>query len=293
MRGDLSKALLVVVAVTVTLGPAGCGPQLITSLPAPPPEKRATGPVALVMPNAPPDVRIQQPGFVNRGSTRMSESFDRRFVTATQAPVGPPAPPPPALSGLVMLGAGGLATRGAAGAGVGLGVGPGIGIGLGLVTGAIVVDAVKSTVAVLNAFADTRITEAFANGILEAGQSRRILPPSVEQPDTGTPRADFLLELESLRVSLVSDDTSIWSPDLPLRVEVRAKLVRESDREELSYWSWEHKGPTTSLANWGQDNAQSFRVEFGRALRALAVRVVDDVAPDPAQTSASEAKGAR
>jgi hypothetical protein len=290
MRGDLSKALALIVSALVTVGSTGCGSRLITSLPEPPPKARATGPVALVMPNAPPGVRIQQPGFANRGSTKMSESFDRRYVTATQAPLGPPAPPPAALSGLVLIGAGGLATRGAAAAGVGLGVGLGLGIGLGLVTGAIVVDSAKNTVAVLNAFADMRITEALASGIVEAGRSRQVLPPIVDRPDTATPAADFLLVLERVEVSLVSDDTSIWSPDLPLRMEVRAKLVRESDSEELSYWSWEHKGPMTSLANWGQDSAQPFRVELERALRTLAVRIVNDVAPDPAQTSAAEGK---
>ncbi len=65
-------------------------------------------------------------------------------------------------------------------------------------------------------------------------------------------------------------------------------LVRESDSEELAYWSWEHKGPTTSLANWGQDDAQLFRVALERALQAIALRAVNDAAPEPVQTSAGE-----
>lgn len=284
MRGDLSKALAVIVLVSITLGCVGCGPQLITSLPAPP-KKRATGPVALVMPNATPEVRIQQPGFENRGSTKMSESFYRRYVTATQAPVGPPAPPPAALSGLVFTGTAGLASRGPGAAGVGLGAGLGSGIGLGLVMGTIVVDSARSTVAVLNAFADTRVHEALANAIADAGQSRRVLAPVTELPDPAAPRPEFLLALESVKISLVSDDPTYWSPDLPLRVELRAKLIRESDSEELEYWSWEHKGPITSLTNWGQNSAQPFREELDRAIRALAVRVVEDVAPGPAQAS--------
>jgi len=293
MRGDPSKALALVL-VLATLGSTGCGPRLITSLPEPPPKKRATGPVALVMPNTPPGVKIQQPGFENRGSTRMSESFYRRYVTATQAPVGPPAGPPPEFTALVGFGAAALAGRGPGAGAAGAGVGIGLALGLGLVMGTIVVDSAKSTVAVLNAFADMRIKEALASGIVEVGQSRRILPPIGDQSEAATPVAEFLLVLERIEVSLVADDPSVWSPDLPLRVEVRAKLVRESDSEELEYWSWIHSGPTTSLIRWGQDSAQPFREELERALRALAVRVVDDVAPGPAQAStAGEKVGAR
>src|SRR5262245_56189704 len=195
MRGDPSKALALVL-VLATLGSTGCGPRLITSLPEPPPKKRATGPVALVMPNTPPGVKIQQPGFENRGSTRMSESFYRRYVTATQAPVGPPAGPPPEFPALVGFGAAALAGRGP-----GAGVGIGLALGLGLVMGTIVVDSAKSTVAVLNAFADMRIKEALASGIVEVGQSRRILPPIGDQSEAATPVAEFLLVLERIEVS--------------------------------------------------------------------------------------------
>jgi hypothetical protein len=75
----------------------------------------------------------------------------------------------------------------------------------------------------------------------------------------------------------------------PRRTPVAAADARRSgNSEELAYWSWEHKGPTASLANWGQDDAQLFRAELERALQAIALRAVNDAAPDPVQTSAGE-----
>jgi len=87
---------------------------------------------------------------------------------------------------------------------------------------------------------------------------------------------------------LVSDATIAWSPDLQLRVAVGGTLVRASDWHELAYWSWEHRGPTASLAEWSRDDARLVRAELDRALRALASRVVADVAPEVTPTYPDE-----
>jgi hypothetical protein len=241
----------------------------------------------LVMPDAAASARIQQPGFVDRDRSVMKgQSFERAFVTGTQVSRSRPLDFTEVVAGSTILGW--TVGRSPASAAAGLGVGLGVGLGLGLVTGAIVVEARHSTAAVLRAFGEMPVAEVLVNDILEVGRSYRVLPPIEDRPDTGAPAVDTFLELESPRVSLTSDDITVWSPDLQLRLAVGAKLVRASDREELAHWSWEHKGPAASLSDWSQDDAHLFRMELDRALRAIALQAIKDVAPDPVQAHAGE-----
>ena len=293
-RRAVSAALVTLVAY----GPLGCAHRpLITSLP-PVVMEKPPGTVALMISNAAPSARIQQPGFVNRtvgtGTTRMARRGDDveigRSVMTSEGPFTSEPTNLFALSpGLERLVRAGVTNSG------GHPVVLGAAVGVGLVVGAaslaldlLNADAAHESQTVLRAFDDARVSEALVDKLLEAGRSYRILPPIVEQPDAATPTVDTFVGLETLRVLLVSDDTRIWSPKLQLRVAVGGTLVRASDWHELAYWSWEHRGPTAGLAEWSRDDARLFRAELDRALGALAVRAITDVGPDPVQTSAAE-----
>lgn len=268
LRGGLSSVVRAVVAVLVALASTGCvsGPPLITSLPPlPPSETPPAGTVMLVMSDD-ASARIQEQGLVGAGGGR------GLFL-------GVPVVVP-------VRGVTHSPSAAAAAVGVGVGVGIGVELGIVLVDAALRYNAQKNTATVLRAFDDMRVAEALVDKILEAGHSYRILPPTVADPDTGTPDVDTFLELERPQVSLTSNDTTVSIPDLHLRVAVSAKLARASDTEELARWSWEHRGPTVSLSKWGEDDAHLFRTELERALGTIGSRAVIDIAPDPVQTLA-------
>lgn len=280
-RGDLSGAGRAVVVVLLALTYTRCAssPPLITSLP-PPQEKPPTGTVMPVMTDAAPSAGIQQPGFVGRhdGCVRRvgSECFDRQMVTAFPAPMSTLSTP----SLLLVMTFVGSSVRPPLGAAVG------VPLALGL--GALAVNARQSTRAVLLAFADIRVAETFVDEVLLAGRAYRVVPPIGKSPGTETPTVDTFLELEGPRISLVSDDITVWSPDLQLQVGVFARLLRAPDRKELGRWSWKHVGSTVRLADWSENDARLFRTELETALRAIASQAIKDLAPGPVQTDAGE-----
>jgi hypothetical protein len=237
-----------------------------------PSEKEPAGTVALVLSGADIQATVQPPGIAGPG-----EGAAAGAVLGGTIPV---------MVGFGMLSVAASDARvvvfGLMAAGAGLALSP-VGAAVGAAAGALAApsreETDRSMAALGRALGDARVPEAFLEEILEAGQSYRILPPIVEQPDTPTPSVDAFLELDGPRISLASRDPTDWKPELRLRVTVNARLVRASDWEELRSWTLEHEGPRARLSDWGRDDARLFRVELARALRSLAIQTISVASP--------------
>ena len=262
------RPLAGVLATLLAFGPAGCahrGP-IVPLAPEPKPE---IGTVGLVVASSGPNTgSFQRPGLV--GSAEGAKAGARAGVFA------------PAKAGLVVAIVSASARSGYGVllglmvAAAGLVVAP-VSAGVGAAVGAIVApsrsDVEQSGAALERAVADANLPDALTAWIIEAGGRRPIVPGA----DPAGPMVDTFLEIDTPYVALSSNDPTDWTPELRLRLSVRARLVRASDSEELRTWSWEQEGPKATFVEWGRDDARMLRAELERAGRALAAKVIADL----------------
>jgi hypothetical protein len=257
MRSMHAPAALM--AAILLVGLAGCADRAPIPIAAPEP-KPDRGTVGLTIAQQGPDATFQRPGAVGVGQGAKEGAKTGALVplvpgiavVATGNPYG-----------VLLLGAGAVLAP----------LGAGVGAAIGALTAPSKDKVERSAAALERALADANLSEALTFLIIEAGGQQ----PIVHAADPRGPAIDTLLVLDTPQVSLASNVPTDWRPDLRLRVSLRGKLLRASDREELGAWSWEHIGRKATLFEWSENDARLFRAELEHAGRALAAQVIHDV----------------
>jgi hypothetical protein len=258
--------------------------------PAKPPaetaESLAPRNIALVTTDVAPAGRLQRPAVAGPlEGAKTGAAIGAMAPIMVAATIGTAGRSNSAEAGIVALGifAAGLAVAP---------VGAGLGAGIGAVMAPTRDEADQATVRLERAFSDMPVSKIFVAELRAAGDARGILFTTAARGDWATATADTELEIGPPRVSLAAKPTRElspeWSPGFQLRVVVDVTLVRAAGVDETRRWSWwwTHEGEVAaSFWDWSRDDARMFHSELARALRELALRAVDDLAPPQTQTS--------
>jgi len=258
-----ARALATLMAAVLALELTGCahrGP-IPTLAPEPKPDVGAVG-LAIVQ----PDSTFQRSGVV--GADHGAKEGAKAGAVGSLMPgigvlkVGA-RDPRVAMLGLALLAAGVVIAPAAAG----------VGAAVGALRAPSAGEVERNEETLARALADAGFSDALAYQIMEVGGDR----PIFFGTDPVAPSVDTWLALDAAQILLKSNDPTEWRPDLRLRVSLRGRLLRDSDGVELGAWFWEHEGRKAPLFEWGANDASLFRAELERAVRALAVRVIQDL----------------
>jgi hypothetical protein len=159
----------------------------------------------------------------------------------------------------------------------------------------------RGKAALINAVAQARLPDSIRDGVSRLGLERTghaLVPLTRQGPEMGDRDVDTVLDILICQMRLerrsTSDKLEVWTaldPELALRVDVDARLIRASDGEVLRSKIFEEFGPARTFSAWAAADGQALREGLEEASSHLTVQVADYFfrAPPPA-TETKEAE---
>jgi hypothetical protein len=141
-------------------------------------------------------------------------------------------------------------------------------------------DTAQEEAAIKKAFEQALIQHTLPDDIVRtardsAGQLIQVFDSKAERD------ADTILKIESVAHGLIGGgsrhEEMPKTKGLIFYMTARVRLIQQATEKELYSRQIEHLGRTMPLADWGANDAQRLREEFGLASRELAEKIVDTV----------------
>ncbi len=155
---------------------------------------------------------------------------------------------------------------------------------IGWLNGVTEVDSARFQAAITNAWSQLRPIDGLACELREAGTcalavswAREAAPTAQKTNPSCEGEYWLVIESLSLRLDPEREDNSTVNPGLRFVLEVSCSVKRATDRKELLYGKWTHKGSSHLCATWADADGKLLVAALQRGQRQLAKQIIDDL----------------